>query len=91
MIMGRTNPKTMNILITGAAGNSVMVNRKRYPDRHAVGLYNRVRCRRGHATAIGAVARHLAESTYWILTKKEPYLERGIKVFADESMRACVS
>ena len=70
------------------AGNSVMVNRERYPDRYAVGLYNRVRRRRGHATAIGAVARHLAESTYWILTRKEPYLERGVKVFADGSMRA---
>lgn len=73
------------------AGNSVMVNRERYPGRYAVGLYNRVRRRRGHATAIGAVARHLAESTYWILTKNEPYRERGVKVFADESMRACVS
>jgi len=73
------------------AGNSVMVNRERYPDRYAACLYNRLRRRRGHATAIGAVARHLAESTYWILTKKESYLERGVKVFANESMRACMS
>jgi len=78
------------------AGNSVMVNRGRYPDRYAVGLYNRVVRRRGHATAIGAVARHLAELTYWILTKKEPYgfdklttsLERKVMVFADGSVRA---
>jgi hypothetical protein len=25
--------------------------------------------------AIGAVARHLAESTFWILSKNEPYRE----------------
>ena len=33
----------------------------------------RIARRRGHQTAIGAVARHLAEATYWILTKGEPY------------------
>jgi len=34
--------------------------------------------RQGHAKAVGAVARHLAEATYWILTKNEPYWERGV-------------
>jgi len=38
----------------------------------------RIEHRRGHATAIGAVARHLAEATYWMLIKNEPYKERGI-------------
>ena len=42
------------------AGNSVAVNRKRYPDRHVSLLYNRIRHHRGHAKAIGAVARHLS-------------------------------
>jgi len=38
-------------------------------------LYARVCHRKNHQKAIGAVARHLAEATYWILTKEEPYQE----------------
>ena len=38
-------------------------------------LYERVARRKGHRKAIGAVARHLAEATYWILTKQETYRE----------------
>ena len=59
------------------AGNSVAVNRNRFPARHVSRLYNRIRGRKGHAKAVGAVARHLAESAYWILSKNETYLERG--------------
>ncbi len=40
-----------------------------------IGALPRALARRGHQTAIGAVARHLAEATYWILTKGEPYRE----------------
>ncbi len=62
------------------AANTICLNRKYWPDRHVSRLYNRLHHRRGHVTAIGALARHLAESTYWILTKKEkyrdPYLHR---------------
>lgn len=61
------------------AGNSIVVNRKSYPYRYVVGLYNRIRKRRGHSTAVGALARHLAESSYWLLSKKESYRERGLK------------
>lgn len=57
------------------AGNSVAVNQRNCPYRHVSLLYNRMRSRRGHSTAIGAVARHLAEATYWILQKREPYRE----------------
>ncbi len=42
-------------------------------DRHCSKLYLRVRARKGASVAIGAVARHLAESTYWVLTKNQPY------------------
>lgn len=42
---------------------------------HVTRLYERIRNRKGHAVAIGAVARHPAEATYWILTKGEPYRE----------------
>ena len=38
-------------------------------------LYVRIARRKGHAKAIGAVARHLAEAMFWILSKHEPYRE----------------
>lgn len=43
--------------------------------RHVAQLYDRIRRRKGHAIAVGAVARHLAEATYSILRKEEPYRE----------------
>jgi transposase len=47
--------------------------RKRYPNRHVTQLYERISKKRGHQKAIGAVARHLAEATYWVLKKGESY------------------
>jgi transposase len=43
--------------------------------RHVSKLYLRIRARKGSSVAIGAVARHLAESAFWILSKNEPYRE----------------
>jgi transposase len=60
------------------AGSSIAMNRGKWPHRHVSKVYGRVRHRHGHAKAVVAVARHLAEATYWILTKKEAYKERGI-------------
>lgn len=68
------------------AGNSVAVNHKRWPNRHVSGLYERIRRRKCHAKAVGAVGRHLAEASYWILTKKEHYRDRGLS--ADSSTGA---
>jgi transposase len=77
---GRLRPDTNRYLkwAFSEAGNSVAVNREKWPHRHVSKLYGRIRHRQGHAKAVGAVARHLAEATYWILSKKEPYLERGV-------------
>jgi len=77
---GRLRPDTNHYLkwAFSEAGNSVAVNRKRFPARHVSQLYNRIRGRKGHAKAVGAVARHLAEATYWILTKNEVYQDRGL-------------
>lgn len=77
---GRLRPDTNRYLkwAFSEAGNSVAVNHDNWPNRHVSRLYKRIRKRRGHATAVGAVARHLAEATYWILSKKQPYLERGL-------------
>jgi len=46
-----------------------------WTERHCSKLYVRVRARKGASVAIGAVARHLAESAYWVLNKNEPYRE----------------
>lgn len=47
----------------------------RWQHRHVTRLYERVKLRKGHSVAVGAVARHLAEATFWILSKQEPYRE----------------
>ena len=59
------------------AANAVCLNQKRWAQRYVVGLYRKVRDKRDHPKAIVAAARHLAESTYWILKKRESYRERG--------------
>ncbi|MEW6568904.1 MAG: transposase [Chloroflexota bacterium] len=43
--------------------------------RHVGQLYRRLRTRKGHGVAIGAVARHLAEAAFWVLTRQQPYRE----------------
>ena len=55
------------------AANAICRLRRHYPERHVSRLYERVARRKGHQKAIGAVARHLAEAMYWVLTKREPY------------------
>jgi len=57
------------------AANSVAVNHTRKPERHVSALYRRLRERKNHGKAIGAVARHLAEATWHVLTKDQPYLD----------------
>jgi transposase len=55
------------------AAHSVCLNRRTHPSRHVSRLYERIRNRKGHPKAIGAVARHLAEATFHVLTRREPY------------------
>jgi hypothetical protein len=57
------------------AANAICLSRGRTPRRHVTRLYERVAQRKGHQKAIGAVARHMAEATYWVLTKQQPYRE----------------
>jgi transposase len=59
------------------AANIVVINQGRWPSRHVVRLYGRIKERKGHAKAVVAVARHLAEAAYWILRRNEPYKEPG--------------
>ncbi len=60
------------------AAHSVCLYRGTYPLRHASRLYERIRRRKGHAKAIGAVARHLAEATYYVLTRGEVYRDPAL-------------
>jgi hypothetical protein len=43
--------------------------------KYVVHLFERTRQRKGHAVAVGATARYLAEATFWVLKKGEPYRE----------------
>jgi transposase len=55
------------------AANSVAVNYPRYVERHVRQLFRRLRERKGHSKAIGAVARHLAEAAFHGLHGQQPY------------------
>jgi transposase len=72
---GRTRPDVNRYLkwAFAEAANSVAVNHRRCPDRHVSHLYRRLRQRKGHAKAVGAVARHLAEATFHVLSRQQEY------------------
>ncbi len=59
------------------AANAVAAHhaQRGWTSRHASRLYLRIRSRKGGSVAIGAVARHLAESAFWVLKNNEPYRE----------------
>jgi transposase len=57
------------------AGNAICLQHRRRPYRHVSRLYLRIRQRKGHQKAVGAVARHVAEATFWTLKKGETYRE----------------
>ncbi len=55
------------------AGNLVVINQRRLAGSHVVRLYQRLKKTKNHQKAVVAVARHLAEAAYWVLTKQEAY------------------
>lgn len=58
------------------AAHVVVMNQRSWAGRHAVRLYQRVRGKtKQHGKAVVAVARHLGEAAYWILSKQEVYRE----------------
>jgi transposase len=70
--------KDVNLYLKWAfveAANSAVLNRQRCQYRHIARLYENVKARRGHGKAIVAVARHLAEASFWMLKKGENYRE----------------
>jgi len=74
---GRSSPASCHFLrwaFVEAAG-VISIHHKRWPDRHFARTYRRLRAQKGHGKAVVAVARRLAEATYWMLKKKEAYRE----------------
>ena len=62
------------------AANLISIRRKTWADRHVVRLYERVKeSAHLHGKAVVAVARHLAEASYWMLRKQEIYREPNSK------------
>jgi len=61
------------------AGNSIAVNAARCPQRHVSELYRRLRARKGHAKAIGAVARHVAEAVWHVWSRQEAYRDPALR------------
>lgn len=61
------------------AAQSVCLNQRSHPYRHVTRLYRRIRDRKGHSKAVGAVARHLAEATYHVLSTGKPYRDPVLK------------
>ena len=72
-------PRDCNVYLKWAfveAANLIASKQKIWSERHAVQLYQRVKQNtKLHGKASIAVARHLAEASYWILTKQEVYRE----------------
>jgi transposase len=57
------------------AAASIRAHQNSHPARHVVRLYKRVGERRGFQKGVGAVARHLAEATFYMLSRQEDYKE----------------
>lgn len=71
-------PRSANHFLKWAfieAANVIVARQKTWSDKHVVQLYQRLKAHKGHGKAATAVARHLAESSWWILTKKQGYRE----------------
>jgi transposase len=61
---------------------NVVARQRRHPNwrnKHVTILFERIKRRKGHSIAIGAVARHLSEAAYWMLRKQEPYKDPARK------------
>jgi transposase len=78
--LGKTRPDVNRYLKWAffEAANVICRHRKRWPGRHVAKLYERICSRKGHAAAIGAVGRHLAEATWWMLSTKKTYRDPSL-------------
>ncbi len=56
-------------------GNLIVINQRGLVGTHVVRLYERIKRAKNHQKAVVAVARHLAEAAWWVLTRQEVYRE----------------
>ena len=61
------------------AANCVALGQKRMEGRHVVELLKRIQKQKGYPKAAVAVGRHLAEATYCMLKRNEPYHEPNLR------------
>lgn len=75
--LGHTPPAANHFLKWAfiEAANCVVRHQKKYALAHVARLYRRFKEHKGHAKAAVAVARHLAEASWWMLTKHQTYRE----------------
>lgn len=74
-------PRSANHFLKWAfieAANVITTRQKAWADKHVVRLYQRLKPNKCHGKAATAVARHLAESSWWILSKKQGYREPAL-------------
>jgi transposase len=74
-------PRSSNHFLKWAfieAANVIVTRQKTWADKHVVQLYQRLKTHKCHGKAATAVARHLAESSWWILSKKQGYREPAL-------------
>jgi transposase len=76
-------PRDCNVYLKWAyveAANLISIRRRQWCERHVVQLYERVKQRtKMHGKATMAVGRHLAEASYWMLSKQQVYQEPRVK------------
>ena len=55
------------------AANCVVMLKHRYAGQHVIQLYERLKQHKCHGKAAVAMARHLAEASWWVLSKRQEY------------------
>lgn len=78
--LGPTSPVSNHYLRWAfvEAANCIVAHKKKYESTHVGRLYQRLRASKNHGKAAVAVARHLAEASWWMLTKRQPYREPAL-------------
>lgn len=69
---------------------NVVVRHRHHPawkTKYVCQVYERVCRRKGHAIAVGAVARHLAEGAFWILKRQQPYRPPAVRQALPKQVR----
>jgi transposase len=90
---GKTRPDVNHYLKCALteSGNAIVANQHRLAGRHVVALYQRIARTKGHAKAIGALRRHLAEAAYAVLDSGQPYHEPVLSKGSSVTKGVCAS